>query len=35
MTTLLIVEDETTVRETLARNFMSEGYEVLTAADGV
>jgi len=35
MTTLLIVEDETTVRETLARNFMSEGYEVLTAEDGV
>ena len=35
MTTILIVEDETTVRETLARNFKAEGFEVLTAADGV
>jgi len=35
MTTLLIVEDETTVRETLARNFKSEGFDVLSAADGI
>jgi DNA-binding response OmpR family regulator len=35
MTTLLIVEDEATVRDTLARNFKGEGFEVLTAADGV
>ena len=35
MTTILIVEDETTVRETLARNFKAEGFEALTAADGV
>jgi DNA-binding response OmpR family regulator len=31
----LIVEDETTVRETLARNFKAEGFGVSTAADGV
>lgn len=35
MTTLLVVEDETTVRETLARNFKAEGFDVLSAADGV
>ena len=35
MTTILIVEDETTVRETLARNFAAEGFEALIAADGV
>ncbi len=35
MTTILIVEDETTVRETLARNFAAEGFDALTAADGV
>ncbi|HLF27306.1 MAG TPA: response regulator transcription factor [Anaerolineae bacterium] len=35
MTTLLIIEDETTVRETLARNFKAEGFEVLSAADGI
>ena len=35
MTTLLIVEDEATVRETLVRNFKSEGFDVLAAAEGV
>jgi DNA-binding response OmpR family regulator len=35
MTTILIVEDETTVRETLTRNFKAEGFEVLSAPDGV
>jgi len=35
MTTLLIVEDETTVRETLDRNFRAEGFDVLLAAGGV
>jgi DNA-binding response OmpR family regulator len=31
---ILIVEDETTVRETLALNLRAEGYEAVTAADG-
>jgi DNA-binding response OmpR family regulator len=35
MTTILIVEDEVTVRETLARNFKAEGFEVLSTADGM
>jgi DNA-binding response OmpR family regulator len=35
MATILIVEDETTVRETLARNLKDEGFEVLTAGNGV
>ncbi len=35
MATILIVEDEATVRETLARNFKAEGFDVLSAADGV
>ena len=35
MTSILIIEDETTVRETLARNFKAEGFDVLSAADGV
>ncbi|MGH2593218.1 MAG: response regulator [Anaerolineae bacterium] len=35
MTTILIVEDETTVREMLARNFKSEGFDVLSAGDGI
>lgn len=34
MTIILVVEDETTVRETLALNLRAEGYEVATAADG-
>ena len=34
MTTLLIVEDDSTVRETLALNLRSEGYTVETAEDG-
>lgn len=34
MATLLIVEDEATVRETLARNLKVEGFSVLSAADG-
>ena len=35
MTKILIVEDEATVRETLALNLRAEDFEVLTAADGV
>lgn len=31
---ILIVEDDSTVRETLALNLNTEGYEVATAADG-
>jgi DNA-binding response OmpR family regulator len=34
MTTILVVEDEETVRETLAFNLQEEGYQVLAAADG-
>lgn len=34
VTTLLLVEDDTTVRETLALNLRSEGYQVETAEDG-
>jgi DNA-binding response OmpR family regulator len=34
MTTILIVEDDNTVRETLALNLRAEGYEVLSAGDG-
>lgn len=34
MTKILIVEDEATVRDTLALNLNAEGYEVVTAADG-
>ncbi|MFP3853777.1 MAG: response regulator [Anaerolineales bacterium] len=34
MSRLLIVEDDDTVRETLALNLRAEGYEVDTAADG-
>lgn len=34
MTRILIVEDDKTVRETLALNLRAEGYEVLTAEDG-
>jgi DNA-binding response OmpR family regulator len=33
-TTILIVEDDKTVRETLALNLRAEGYEVLAAEDG-
>lgn len=32
---ILVVEDDTTLRETLAYNLSKEGYEVLTAVDGV
>ena len=32
---LLLVEDETTLRETLALNLRSAGYDVVTAADGI
>jgi len=34
MTTILVVEDEETVLETLAYNLEQEGYQVLTAEDG-
>lgn len=34
MTTLLLVEDEPTLRETLAFNLEREGYDVVQAADG-
>ena len=34
MPKILIVEDETTLRETLAYNLAKEGYEVTTSADG-
>jgi DNA-binding response OmpR family regulator len=35
MSKILIVEDEATVRETLALNLRAEGFEALTAGDGV
>ncbi|MBN1428828.1 MAG: response regulator transcription factor [Anaerolineae bacterium] len=34
MTTILVVEDEEVVRETLAYNLQQEGYAVLTTGDG-
>lgn len=34
MTSILVVEDETTVREMLALNLRAEGYEVVSAEDG-
>ncbi len=34
MTSILIVEDEETLRETLAYNLQEEGYSILSAADG-
>lgn len=35
MTRLLIVEDDQTLRDTLAYNLQSEGYQVIQAGDGV
>src|ERR1700682_1858119 len=35
MSRILIVEDEVTVRDTLALNLRAEAHEVLTAGDGV
>lgn len=35
MATVLIVEDETTLAETLRYNLEREGYSVIVAADGV
>jgi len=35
MSRILIVEDEATVRDTLALNLRAEGHEVITAGDGV
>ncbi len=35
MTTLLLVEDDQTLRETLAYNLTREGYEVVQAGDGL
>src|SRR5687768_10728219 len=35
MSKVLLVEDEATLRETLALNLRSEGYEVTTAGDGL
>jgi DNA-binding response OmpR family regulator len=32
--TILLVEDEPTLRETLAYNLEQDGYRVITAADG-
>lgn len=34
MTTVLVVDDEATIRETLQYNLEKEGYDVVTAADG-
>jgi DNA-binding response OmpR family regulator len=33
--TLLLVEDDVTLQETLALNLRNAGYEVVTAGDGV
>lgn len=33
-TTILVVEDETAIRELLGQGLRRRGYEVLTAADG-
>jgi DNA-binding response OmpR family regulator len=35
MPTVLVVEDDDTIRETVAFNLKRDGYEVITAADGV
>jgi DNA-binding response OmpR family regulator len=35
MSKVLLVEDEATLRDTLALNLRSEGYEVVTAGDGL
>ncbi len=34
MTSILVVEDDETLRETIALNLRAEGYEVYTAGDG-
>jgi DNA-binding response OmpR family regulator len=34
MTSILVVEDDETLRETIALNLRAEGYEVFTAGDG-
>ena len=34
MASILIVEDDTTLRDTIALNLTTEGYQVLTAGDG-
>ncbi|HJW84547.1 MAG TPA: response regulator transcription factor [Anaerolineae bacterium] len=35
MPTILIVEDETTVREAVSRNLSAEGFEIISASSGV
>ncbi len=35
MTLVLVVEDDTTIRETIAYNLQRDGHEVVTASDGV
>ncbi len=35
MATILLIEDDVTLRETLAMNLRAEGYQVLTAGDGM
>lgn len=35
MTKILVVDDEATIRETLQYNLEKEGYQVITAADGL
>ena len=35
MATILLIEDDVTLRETLATNLSLEGYQILTASDGL